>query len=292
MPEGKPGTVEGVAEAAALAADGRARSGATYELGGPEVRSMREIMEFVLRTIERERIHDACLHARDELGFNMLSGIVATDYLGWGEQEVAGYVGTVAGRDIHEPGSQGLARVPDPKPRRFSVSYHLLRVDDEPTRVRVQVWLDDGEPVPTVVPIWPGADWFEREAWDMMGIPFEGHPNLEPLIVGDVRDGDAVRQLADRADVFVISLRPGLAEERGLDADGRLTQIARGLRRASSSASSGRPLQRIAIVDEAPQSQFLYPEFRLFQRLFERAGIAAVIADPADRALPPAAAST
>ncbi len=46
----------------------------------------------------------------------------------------------------------------------------------------------------------------------------------------------------------------------------------------------GRPLTRIAIVDEAPESQFLYPEFRLFQRLFERHGMAAVIADPADLA--------
>lgn len=44
---------------------------------------------------------------------------------------------------------------------------------------------------------------------------------------------------------------------------------------------TGRPLVRIAIVDEAPETQFLYPEFRLFQRLFERHGIAAVIAGPA-----------
>jgi hypothetical protein len=43
-----------------------------------------------------------------------------------------------------------------------------------------------------------------------------------------------------------------------------------------------RPLARIAIIDEAPETQFLYPEFRLFQRLFERHGIAAVIADPQD----------
>ncbi len=46
--------------------------------------------------------------------------------------------------------------------------------------------------------------------------------------------------------------------------------------------SLDRPLVRIAIIDEAPQTQFLYPEFRLFQRLFERHGIAAVIADPAE----------
>ena len=45
---------------------------------------------------------------------------------------MAGYIGTPAGRDMHSPGSQGLARVPTPKPKRFSVSYHLLRLGTTP----------------------------------------------------------------------------------------------------------------------------------------------------------------
>lgn len=144
--------------------------------------------------VDPARLVDACVHLRDALGFNVLSDIASADYLGWGEQEVAGYIGTVSGRDINEPASQGLARVPDPKPKRFSVSYHLLRVSDDPARVRVQVWVDDGEPVGSVLPIWPAADWFEREAWDMMGIPFEGHPNLVRLLMPEDWEGHPLRK--------------------------------------------------------------------------------------------------
>ncbi len=77
---------------------------------------------------------------------------------------------------------------------RFSVSYHLLRVGDDPDRVRVQVWLEDREPVASVVSIWPAADWFEREAWDMMGIRFEGHPNLVRILMPEDWEGHPLRK--------------------------------------------------------------------------------------------------
>jgi NADH-quinone oxidoreductase subunit C len=144
--------------------------------------------------VDPARLVDACRHLRDEEGFNVLSDIAATDYLGWGEVGVAGYIGTAGGRDLNEPGSQGLAEVPEPKPKRFSVSYHLLRVGESPARVRVQVWLDDGEAVETVLPIWPGADWFEREAWDMMGVRFEGHPYLVRLLMPEDWEGHPLRK--------------------------------------------------------------------------------------------------
>ena len=76
----------------------------------------------------------------------------------------------------------------EPKPKRFAVSYHLLRAEpgaSEARRVRVQVWLDDGEATPSVVRVWPTADWHEREAWDMMGIHFDGHPNLVRILMED-----------------------------------------------------------------------------------------------------------
>ena len=92
------------------------------------------------------------------------------------------------------PGSQGLARVPLPKPKRFSVSYHLLRVNDDPVRLRVQVWLDDGEPIASVLPVWPAADWFEREAFDMMGIRFEGHANLVRILMPEDWEGHPLRK--------------------------------------------------------------------------------------------------
>ena len=123
-----------------------------------------------------------------------LSDIAPSDYLGWGEQGVAGYIGTASGRDLNEPGSQGLAHVPAPKPKRFSVSYQLLRVGDDPTRVCVQVWLDDGEPIASVLSVWPAADWFEREAWDMMGISFEGHPNLVRILMPEDWEGHPLRK--------------------------------------------------------------------------------------------------
>jgi NADH-quinone oxidoreductase subunit C len=144
--------------------------------------------------VDPARLVEACTHLRDETGFNLLSDITATDYLGWGEAEVAGYLGTTAGRDLNEPGSQGLARVPARKPARFSISYHLLRVGDDPARVRVQVWLEDGESVASVIPVWPAADWYEREAWDMLGIRFEGHPNLVRILMPADWEGHPLRK--------------------------------------------------------------------------------------------------
>lgn len=164
-----------------------------YE-GVPGLVETKEAYGEVTLVVDPARIVEACTYLRDVEGFNMLSDIAATDYLGWGEPGVAGYLGTAEGRDINAPGSQGHARVPDPKPKRFSVSYHLLRVSDDPARVRVQVWLDDGEPVDSVIRVWPAADWFEREAWDLMGIRFEGHPNLVRLLMPDDWEGHPLRK--------------------------------------------------------------------------------------------------
>ena len=99
-----------------------------------------------------------------------------------------------AGATSHGPGTQGLARVPDPKPKRFAVNYHLLRLGADPVRVRVQAWLDDGEEIDTVIPVWPTADWFEREAWDMFGIVFRGHPNLVRILMEDDWEGHPLRK--------------------------------------------------------------------------------------------------
>ncbi len=120
--------------------------------------------------------------------------MAAADYLGWGEQGVAGYMGTSAGRDINRPSTQGLGTLPAPKPRRFSVSYHLLALRAGAPRVRLQVWVDDGEPVPSVVPVWPTADWHEREAYDLMGIVFDGHPNLRRILMDDDWEGHPLRK--------------------------------------------------------------------------------------------------
>jgi NADH-quinone oxidoreductase subunit C len=144
--------------------------------------------------VDPARIVEACTYLRDEQGFNVLADLAGADYLGWGERGVAGYIGTTDGRDLNTPGAQGYARVPEPKPKRFSVSYHLLRLAVDSRRVRVQVWLDDGEEVDSVVGVWPTADWHEREAWDMYGIRFAGHPNLSRILMEDDWEGFPLRK--------------------------------------------------------------------------------------------------
>jgi NADH-quinone oxidoreductase subunit C len=144
--------------------------------------------------VEPGRLLDAARHLRDEAGFNFLSDVTSTDYLGWGAAGVAGHWGSARGRDLSSPGSAGLARMPEPKPKRFAVSYHLLALRSRPERLRLQVWVDDGEPVPSVVRIWPTADWHEREVHDLMGIPFAGHPYLVRILMPEDWEGHPLRK--------------------------------------------------------------------------------------------------
>jgi NADH-quinone oxidoreductase subunit C len=144
--------------------------------------------------VEPYRIVEAATYMRDEEGFNFLADLTPADYLGWGEPGVSGYIGTDRGRDLNYPMTRGFQSVPDPKPTRFSVSFHLLALGPNPKRVRLQVWVDLDEPVPSVVTVWPTADWFEREAWDLMGINVEGHPNLKRLIMVDDWVGHPLRK--------------------------------------------------------------------------------------------------
>jgi len=64
---------------------------------------------------------------------------------------------------------------------RFEVVYHLLSPKWN-NRIRVKVPVDELTPVPTVVPVWNAANWFERETWDMYGVFFSGHPDLRRIL--------------------------------------------------------------------------------------------------------------
>ena len=64
---------------------------------------------------------------------------------------------------------------------RFEVVYHLLSMSQN-TRVRIKIFTDEDTPVPSAFPLWPAADWFEREAFDMFGILFSGHPDLRRIL--------------------------------------------------------------------------------------------------------------
>jgi NADH-quinone oxidoreductase subunit C len=67
------------------------------------------------------------------------------------------------------------------RPLRFDVVYHLLSLHHN-HRVRLKVQTDEDTPVPSAVPAYPVCDWFEREAFDMYGIFFSGHPDLRRLL--------------------------------------------------------------------------------------------------------------
>jgi NADH:ubiquinone oxidoreductase subunit C len=144
--------------------------------------------------VDADDLIDAATYLRDDAGFNFLSDITAVDYLGWGEAGVSGYLGTASGRNLNAPMTQGYQALPTPKPKRFAMNYHLLSVSERPRRVRLQVWLDEGEPVPSVISVWPTADFHEREAFDMMGIPVEGHPNLKRILLDDDWEGHPLRK--------------------------------------------------------------------------------------------------
>ena len=87
-----------------------------------------------------------------------------------------------------------LAGVDHPgRAKRFDVAYHLLSLQDN-VRIRVKVRVADGDTVPTVTSVFPNADWYEREAFDMYGIVFEGHPDLRRLLTDYGFEGHPLRK--------------------------------------------------------------------------------------------------
>jgi NADH-quinone oxidoreductase subunit C len=76
---------------------------------------------------------------------------------------------------------------------RFDVVYHLLSPTQN-LRIRLKVTTDDATPVPSVTGVFPGADWFEREAYDFYGILFSGHPDLRRILTDYGFDGYPLRK--------------------------------------------------------------------------------------------------
>jgi NADH-quinone oxidoreductase subunit C len=77
--------------------------------------------------------------------------------------------------------------------RRFDVVYHLLSVRQN-QRVRVSLETDETTPVPSVISVFPAANWYEREAYDMYGMPFSGHPDLRRLLTDYGFEGHPLRK--------------------------------------------------------------------------------------------------
>jgi NADH-quinone oxidoreductase subunit C len=70
------------------------------------------------------------------------------------------------------------------RPKRFRIVYHLVSLTHR-VRLRLATSVPDGEAVPSLVPIWLGADWFEREIFDLFGVTFAGHPDLRRILMPD-----------------------------------------------------------------------------------------------------------
>ena len=77
--------------------------------------------------------------------------------------------------------------------RRFEVVYHLLSPKRN-QRVRVKIETDETTPVPSVVPVFRGAEWFEREAYDLYGVLFSGHPDLRRILTDYGFEGHPLRK--------------------------------------------------------------------------------------------------
>lgn len=77
--------------------------------------------------------------------------------------------------------------------RRFDVVYHFLSPKQN-VRIRLKVETDERTPVPSITDVFPGADWFEREAYDLYGILFSGHPDLRRLLTDYGFDGYPLRK--------------------------------------------------------------------------------------------------
>ena len=138
----------------------------------------------VTLTVAADALFEAALALRDDFRFENLIDVCGVDYAAYGNakwdvEDVTGCGFNRGREDIRtaspEDESQGSGR--------FASVYHLLSIAHN-ARLRVKVFCDNnGFPVvPSVVDIWSAANWFEREAFDLYGIVYSGHPDLRRLL--------------------------------------------------------------------------------------------------------------
>jgi NADH-quinone oxidoreductase subunit C len=124
-----------------------------------------------------------CRTLRDapELNFQMLMDLAGVDYLHYGRDDWQTSSATRSGFSRARVASAGTPAADEPG--RFAVTYHLLSIaHNQRLRLRVRA-PDSAEPViDSVVPVWASANWFEREAFDLFGILFRGHPDLRRIL--------------------------------------------------------------------------------------------------------------
>jgi NADH-quinone oxidoreductase subunit C len=105
--------------------------------------------------------------------------------------------------------------------KRFDVVYHLLSPKFN-RRIRLKVQTDETTPVPSAVSVYPAADWFEREAYDLYGILFDGHPDLRRILTDYGFEGHPLRK--DFPMTGFVEVRYDDAEKRVVYDKVKLTQ--------------------------------------------------------------------
>lgn len=117
-------------------------------------------------------------------GFEQLIDVCGVDYLTYGEDEWVTESATDSGfsRGVERP-AVILDESDTFDPRRFAAVYHLLSLQNN-KRMRLRVFTGDSNPpiIPSLVGVWSSANWFEREAFDLFGILFDGHPDLRRIL--------------------------------------------------------------------------------------------------------------
>lgn len=133
--------------------------------------------------IAAEQLHTVCFALRDEADFRfeLLVDICVVDYSDYGISEWTTERASFSGFERGVDESDALRAIPWHKPR-FAVVYHFLSLQHN-QRLRLRVFAC-GEPpqVPSVITLWPAANWYEREAFDLYGVFFTGHPDLRRLL--------------------------------------------------------------------------------------------------------------
>ena len=121
-----------------------------------------------------------CLRDDEQLEFSQLSDLSGIDYLAYGHADWQTQSATDSG--FSRGVSHTEAVLADDIPARFAVVYQLLSMRHN-CRVRVKAYLNDDVPrIDSVVEVWPAADWYEREAFDLFGILFDSHPDLRRIL--------------------------------------------------------------------------------------------------------------
>jgi NADH-quinone oxidoreductase subunit C len=113
-------------------------------------------------TVRKAALKDVAAFLKDGLGFDFLMDLTAVDYL--------------------------------PREPRYELVCHFYSSGHN-YRLRLKCPVDAAEPtVDSLTPLWAGANWFEREVWDMFGIKFEGHPDLRRILMYDGFEGHPLRK--------------------------------------------------------------------------------------------------